>query len=135
MGVFLQSAVEAPKVHETSWMVYKALIIQNAIWFHIEKLNFTKKLFSLYTHHSIFEEGVGGQKNFEFFFILFFPWFLSQKGIQIHLGRLTFLEKKEVILSHHNINVQLLLCHWLSFEMSKNTNNRFSRFFYLILLE
>ncbi len=55
-------------------------------------LNFTKKLFSLYTCYIIFEGGVGGQKNLKFFYFVFSLIFVP-KGIQIHLGRLTFLKK------------------------------------------
>ena len=60
MGVFLQSAVEPRKVHETSWTVYTALIIQIEIWF--ETPIFPKKLLSLYTQYSIPEGGRSGPK-------------------------------------------------------------------------
>ena len=53
MGVFRQSAIEALKVHETSLMVYTAL-----------------------------EGGVGGQKNWQFFFTfssIFVPKFKEYK--------------------------------------------------------
>ncbi len=92
MGVILQRAVEAPRVHEISRMVYTALTIQIAIWFHFGMLNFTKKLFSLYIRYIIFEGGVGGQKKSIFFYFFFSLIFVS-KGIQIYLGRLTFLKK------------------------------------------
>ena len=80
MGVFLQSPVQAPKVHETSWMVYTALIIQNAIWFHFKMLNFTKKLFFLHTRYIIFEGGVGGQKNLEKKLFCFFLDFCPKRN-------------------------------------------------------
>ena len=54
MGVFLQSAVEPLKVHETSWMVYTALIIQNEIWIHFKTpIILKKKSFFLYTQFLI----------------------------------------------------------------------------------
>ncbi len=93
MGVFLQSAVEAPRVHETSWMVYTALSIQNAIWYRFERLNFTKKLFSLYTRYIIFEGGVGGQKNLNFFLFCIFLDFCLKRNTNSP-GEVNFSEKR-----------------------------------------